>query len=598
MTDMNYGVIGNGRSAALVHETGSIDWCCLPTFDSSSVFGAILDQDRGGTFGISIKDQVRHQQEYVPRTNILSTKLFGPTGEVEILDFMPRFKSAEHEYHCPPDVIRYIRPIKGRPQIHVDYRPALNYAEFPSISENQREYIKTTTSSGPYESVYLYSNLDLDSILKGTAIELDQEGFLWLSYNEKLRAPDIRRVELEFERTKVYWLAWVAESRSFPEYSEAIERSSLVLKLLAYQKTGAVLAAVTTSLPEEIGGQRNWDYRYCWLRDASMIVRVFTEIGHYRVGRRFQQFILDAIPYKREKIQLMYGIDGQRELPERTLPWLSGFEGSSPVRVGNAAYTQTQNDIFGLVMETLYQRFTAFPNEREYHESLWTVIRALVRHIERHWDEPDAGIWEFRGHRKHFTFSKLLCWVGVDRAIQIAKMFGRDRYVASWSPLRDRIRRDILTRGWNEKLQSFTQSYGDAHLDAANLLVEQYGLVDAQDPRYVNTVNLTYERLCKDGIMFRYRNDDDFGTPSSAFTVCTFWMIRALHRIGRTERAREMFETMLGSSNHLGLFSEDMEISTKRLLGNFPQGYSHLALIDAAITLTDRSAISSHAEIA
>lgn len=585
MSGLDCGVIGNGASAALVDREGRIVWCCLPSFDSPSVFAALLDQENGGHFGLSLDDQFETNQEYVAQTNILRTVLRGESGEIEILDCMPRDRTPHETHHYPPEILRAIRVLEGQPRLRVAYSPRLAYGESTTTSENRGEYLKSMTVSGPYESVYLYSSLSLDHVLSGEAIEISGEHFLLLSYNEKLTPPTVEGMREERERTRKYWLAWVAESPTFGRYNDAIVRSSLVLRLLAYQKTGAVVAAVTTSLPEEIGSGRNWDYRYCWLRDASMAIKVFTQIGHYQVGKNFFQFILDVIPYKNEKIQIIYGIRGETNLKEKELAWLKGFEKSGPVRVGNAAYIQKQNDIFGLVLDTIHQRLTALSNSVENIEGLWTVVRALVRHIEDHWQEPDAGIWEIRGGKRHFTFSKMLCWVGVERGIQIAQLLGRTRYVDEWGPLLRNIRDDIMTHGWNDEAQAFTQSYDNSHLDASNLLFEPYGFVSADDPRYISTVNRTYEELCENGLMYRYRNEDDFGKPKSSFTVCSFWMVISLFRIGRRDEAREMFDDLLAHANHLGLFSEDMDFATKRLLGNFPQGYSHLALIDAAITL-------------
>ena len=589
MDSLDYGVIGNGMSAALISPVGQIDWCCLPAFDSASVFASLLDEERGGSFGIALVDQQRTEQKYVPRTNILSTILHGDGGSLEILDFMPRYHPTANSTSFPPEIVRVLRPLSGQPRVRIAYNPRLGYAENTTLHSIGDEYLKSYTESGAYESVYLYSNLNLDQVLACDEISITDDAYLLLSYNEKIDLPTIDSIHLELERTRVYWLNWVALSRTFPEFNDIIERSSLTLKMLTYQRTGAVVAALTTSLPEEIGGERNWDYRYCWLRDASMTINVFTQIGHHGVGSRFLQYILDVIPYKNEKIQIMYGIRGERNLTERMLPWLSGYKGSAPVRVGNAAHSQKQNDIFGLVLETIWQRLSARPEDFPNKEGLWTVVRALVRNIEHNWLEPDAGIWEIRGNNKHFVFSKLLCWVGVNRAIKIAQLLGRDRYIQDWAPLMNAIRAEIETHGWSDKAQAFTQSYENESLDAANLLIEPYGFLNADDPRYISTVNMTYDSLCRNGLMYRYRNQDNFGEPSSSFTVCSFWMVTALHRIGRKAEAREMFEGLIERTNHLGLLSEDMQFDSRRLLGNFPQGYSHLAMIDTAITLGEDS---------
>jgi alpha,alpha-trehalase len=585
LSRLDYGVIGNGKSAALVSKSGSIDWCCLPAFDSGSVFAALLDTERGGRFAIEPVEGCDVEQHYVAKTNILVTTFSCEAWAFELVDFMPRYKHSPRDYHCPPDIARTLRPLRGEPVVRIVYRPRPGYAQHDVKTEIHKDVIKSYTLGRPYESVYLYSNMPHSAIVDGSPITLTKDRYLYLSYNQKIETPNKHSVELELQRTRVYWMSWTAEAGYFGKYHDVVERSSLVLKLLAYQKTGAVVAALTTSLPEEIGAVRNWDYRFCWLRDASMTINVFTTMGHYNVGRRYLNFILDMIPYKDEEVQIMYGIDGQKVLTERTLDWLDGFMGSKPVRVGNAAYTQRQHDIYGLVLDTIYQKLRLQQESNGQRDDLWTVVRTLVRHVGNNWEEPDAGIWEIRGQKRHFVFSKVLCWVAIDRAIRIAELFGKDEYAEQWTMLARRIREDVIEKGWNESLGAFTQSYGDASLDASNLLMEHYGFIAASAPRYVSTVERTYEQLCRDGLMYRYMNNDDFGEPKSSFTVCTFWMIKSLYRIGRRTEAEALFDDLLKCGNHLGLFSEDIEFGTKDLLGNFPQGYSHLALIDTAMTL-------------
>ena len=586
MGNLNFGVIGNGKSAALVSERGVIEWCCLPLFDSPSVFSRILDDEKGGEWGIETVAYSTVKQEYIRKTNILVTTFSCDDGVFELIDFMPRHKSGNH-YHTPPDVIRYLKPVSGTPKIRIRYNPKLGYAQYDTQSVVSSGFIKSFTDEGPYESIYLYTNLDKQAVADGTEIVLNKERYMLLSYNQKLGNYTVHKMLLEFERTKVYWMNWVAESPFLGKYHDVIERSALVLKMLAYQKTGAVLAALTTSIPEEVGSVRNWDYRFCWIRDASMTIRIFTELGHYNVGRRYLQFVLDMLPIKDEPIQIMYGINGEKKLEEQTLPWLKGFQGSQPVRIGNAAYTQVQNDIYGLAMDTICQKLEKSPNAMENsREELWTVIRTLVRYVEKNWRDPDAGIWEIRGDKRHFVFSKVMCWLAVERATRIAEMYHCDDYVEEWSALKETIREDVLAHGWNEELQAFTQSYGNTSMDASNLLLEHYGFLEATDPRYISTVERIYDELCRDGLMYRYRNTDDFGEPTSSFTVCTFWMIKSLYRIGQTERATAMFDDLLKHGNHLGLYSEDINFETKELLGNFPQGYSHLALIDTALAIT------------
>jgi GH15 family glucan-1,4-alpha-glucosidase len=586
--NLDYGVIGNCRSAALISSRGSIDWCCLPDFDSSSVFARLLDAEQGGFFEVETEGEYRVSQSYLGRTNILTTRFEGETDGFELIDFMPRYKAEAGYYHCPPEIIRYVRYLYGRARLRFRIQPRLNYARGQTAVVQTGEYLKFSANEGQYESLYLYSNLDLGALRTGQPIQLEEDAWFLIGYNQKLIRLTAERMLLELERTRVYWLDWVERTAHFSGYTEAVMRSALVLKLLTYHKTGAILAAVTTSLPETIGGVRNWDYRYCWIRDASMILSMLTTLGHYNAARRFLQFIIGVIPYKDERIQIMYGIHGEKRLAEEELPWLAGYAGSRPVRVGNAAYLQKQNDIYGVLLDLIYRYFRLFRHTLANSEELWTIVRSLTRTVRNNWRRPDRGIWEFRSHRRHFTFSKVLCWVAIDRAIRIAQLLGKEAYVQLWSPVREAIRADILEKGWNPEVGAFTQYYGSADLDAANLLMQDYGFLKARDPRYVQTVLKTRDQLSRDGLVYRYRNADDFGRPTTAFAVCTFWMIKSLYLIGRRQEATRLFEKVLGYANHLGLFSEGIDFETKRLLGNFPQGYSHLALIDTAVTLSGR----------
>jgi len=588
MDNLDYGVIGNCRSAALVSKEGSIDWCCLPNFDSSSIFASILDKEKGGNYQITGVSTEKIHQAYIRKTNILKTVFDCKDGSFEVIDFMPRYIDSEQVHHTPPELIRIIRPIKGNPKIKIIYKPKLDYAEFPTQSKIFDSYIKSTAESKEhetYESVYLYSSFSLEDVFHAEEITLENPEYLLLNYNQKIGPLNMDRIVLEYEKTKVYWMNWSARTNQFNQYQDEIDRSALALKLLTYQKTGAILASVTTSLPEAIGEARNWDYRFCWLRDASMTITILHKLKHYSVATCFIDFVLEILPYKDDNVQIMYGIHGAKDLEEKTLDWLSGYENSGPVRIGNAAYSQKQNDIYGVLIDMIYQHLLYSHSTMHNREGVWTVVRSLVKHVIDKWEKTDNSIWEFREKSKHFTFSKVLCWVAIDRATKIAQLFEMPEYVAEWESLSKKIREDVLTKGWNEKLGIFSQAYGEDHCDAANLLMEHYGFISAGDPRYKSTVLKTYETLCQNDLMLRYNTEDDFGMPSSSFTVCTFWMIKSLHRIGETEKAQKMFDQVLSYRNHVGLMSEDIEIKTKRLLGNFPQGYSHLSLIDTALTL-------------
>ncbi|WP_167618933.1 glycoside hydrolase family 15 protein [Maribellus sediminis] len=585
MENLNYAIIGNCKSAALISDKGSIDWCCLPDFNSSSVFAKILDENRGGSFEVLVDDSYTIEQSYLRTTNIVVTRFTSGKDCFEVVDFMPRYLNNGDGYYNPAEIIRYFKHKSGRPEFSLKYDPQVEYARFNVELVAEEEYIKCFTTEGDYDSLYLYTDFDHQKILKQEMIVLKEDAFVLLSYDQKLLEQTLNKQYLKLQKTKVYWLDWTNKLTSYQKYNNEIVRSALVLKLLSYDKTGAVLAAATTSLPETIGEERNWDYRFCWIRDASMVIKVMSSLGHLNTVKRFMRFIIDIIPDKDEKIQIMYGINREKRLKEETLDHLSGYKNSSPVRIGNAAYLQKQNDIYGILVDVIYQQLTEFKISLEESEALWTIVRSIVRIVKNTWHLPDKGIWEIRTDEKHFTFSKVLCWVAIDRAIKIARFIHKNKYVEEWQELADTIKNEILDKAWNPEIGAFTQAYGSVDMDAATLLMEPYGFISAKDPRYVQTVKITEKELCVDGLMYRYKNQDDFGLPSSSFTICTFWLINALDSIGERKHAKQIFEQLLSYSNHVGLFSEDIDFKTKRLLGNFPQAYSHLALIETAINL-------------
>jgi GH15 family glucan-1,4-alpha-glucosidase len=589
MDNLDYGIIGNCKSAALVAKNGSIDWCCLPEFDSPSIFAKLLDDDIGGSFGFEVDDSYKIKQSYDSETAILVTTFTSGENSFELHDFMPRYFKNEGTYFAPPEIIRFLKLISGKPSFKVIYEPKLEYAQGKTTSFIKKDFIASLTHEVKFDTVFLYTSFDKESVAEGKKIVLKENGFFLLSYNEKIFLPTTKSVFLDLERTKIYWLDWSQQTPTYKKFDKEIKRSAITLKLLSYDKTGAVLAAATTSLPETIGGVRNWDYRFCWIRDASMVIKVVSELGHKNIAKRYLQFIIDLIPDKDEKLQIMYGINREKKLTEETLDHLSGYKGSKPVRVGNAAYEQVQHDIYGILMDVIYELIKQFSVDIQNGEELWGITKGIVWIVEKHWQEADKGIWEFRSEDKHFTFSKVLCWTAVDRAIKVAEMLNKQHKIEKWKPLEAQIRKDIMDKAWNEKKQAFTQSYGSEHMDASVLLMESYGFIDAKNPKYVSTVWAVEKDLCNDGLLYRYKNEDDFGEPSSSFTICTFWFINSLFKIGEEERALKQFEQLLSYSNHLGLFSEDVDFKTKRLLGNFPQAYSHLALIECAINFSKKA---------
>ena len=585
--NLNYGIIGNCNSAALINKDASIDWCCLPQFDSASVFAKILDKNKGGSFGIICDESYASEQHYLENSCILRTFFSNEKDSFEVLDFMPRYLKGNTNFHAPPEIIRYIRKCSGNPIFKVHYDPKLEYAKGETMTIKKEDVIVSVTNSEAYDSLLLYTNLDKDKILNQEEIILESSAFFSISYNEKITLPTLESINLEFQRTKVYWLDWCSKTPTFKHYNKVILRSAMTLKLLSYEKSGAILAAATTSLPETIGEVRNWDYRFCWIRDASMVIRVISKLGHRKIVNKFINFIVDLIPDKDEKLQIMYGINGEKQLTETFLDHLSGYENSSPVRIGNAAFSQTQNDIYGILMDAIHAQIEQFPSDVDRLEELWGIVKGIIYVVQNNWKEKDKGIWEFRTEERHFTFSKLLCWVALDRGILIAKKLGKTRFLDPWTLIRDEIKAEIHQKAWNNEIQAFTQSYHTDQLDSAVLLMEYYGFIEPKDPKYVKTVHAIEKELSHDGLLYRYKNQDDFGIPSSSFTICTFWFINSLYKIGEVDKSKKLFDELLTYSNHLGLFSEDLDFKTKRLLGNFPQAYSHLALIDAALNFNE-----------
>lgn len=584
MDNLDYGIVGNCKTAALISKTGSIEWCCLPKFDSSSVFARLLDENIGGHFSIKNADEYKLSQEYISNTCILKTRFVNKFAAFEILDFLPRYIKRDQTYHTPPEIIRYVKILFGQPEIVVEYNPKLEYAKHETRSHKKDEFIVSITEKDDFfDSMFLYTDLNRDSVINSERITLTNDSYFLLSYNEKIDPPTLQSIDLEFERTKVYWLNWCFKTPKFKHFQDEIIRSALTLKLLSYDESGAILAAATTSLPETIGEVRNWDYRFCWIRDASMVVNVISKLNHNRMTKRYLQFIIDLIPEKNEKLQIMYGINKEKKLTEYFLEHLAGYKNSNPVRIGNAAYKQKQNDIYGILMDVIYQELVKFNCDIDNKEELWTITKGIAWVVGKHWTEPDKGIWEFREEDRHFTFSKVLCWVAIDRAIKVSRMLGKTSKLERWDALEKEIRQDILENAWNEDVQSFTQSYDSKDLDASVLLMESYGFIPARDPKFIKTVEAIGRELTHDGLLYRYKNKDDFGLPESSFTICTFWYINSLNKIGKTPQALKQFRTLLSYSNHLGLFSEDIDFKTKRLLGNFPQAYSHLALIETAM---------------
>jgi len=564
-----------------------MEWLCMPHFDSPSVFGRLLDAQQGGHFGFLVAEHYQVKQEYIAHTNILKTQFASAEGIFEVYDFMPcYYYDGTTEVHRPCEVYRYIHYVSGAPRLRVDYQPRPDYARGECRFIVTDKHIETFSTSNPKDRQFLYSSLRLTDIIGQKEVLLLGDEFFLLASNEKLCKVDLELEKQDYCKTLVFWLNWSARTRKFKLYNDYIERSMLTLKLLS-NYNGAILAAITTSLPECIGETRNWDYRFCWLRDASMTIETLVNLGHTRAASDFIQFVRATFVANHDRFQIMYGIRGEQKLHEEVLEHLAGYEGSRSVRIGNAAYHQKQNDSYGYLMNLIYQYFTLIPGRKDEQEDVWDMVKNIMEKVKNEWRKPDKGIWEIRGAARHFVSSKVMCWVALDRGARIASLLRMEGYAADWRAEADRVQADVFKKGWKESIQSFAQAYDNEDLDSSLLLMESYGFISGQDERFRKTVLAVRKELFHKGLMYRYNTPDDFGVPKSAFTLCTFWLIRALFVIGQHDEARQLYDQVLKYANHLGLFSEDLDFESKRLLGNFPQAYSHLAVINTALLFAE-----------
>jgi GH15 family glucan-1,4-alpha-glucosidase len=588
----NYGVIGNMCSIALVGVSGSIDFFCYPNFDSPTVFASLLDDEKGGCFQIEPQfKKKRVRQLYLPDTNILLTRFLAEEGVVELTDYMP----IEADGKQPNEIVRTLAVIRGQVEFKASCRPRFNYAKCGHSVNIEKQCAIFSPASDSCPPLALYSTVALRQESQDVVSEFslragEKVTFVFGGVRAQGQPPEMGFVEQRFQETARFWKEWIAQSKYKGRWREMVNRSALMLKLLISQEHGSLIAAPTFSLPERIGGVRNWDYRFTWLRDATFTLYALIRLGFVEESEAFIEWLKGRLGEDAERgpLQVMYGIDGRKKLDELTLDHLKGYDNSQPVRIGNAAYQQLQLDIYGEMMDSIYLA-------NKYGDAIsyarWQDVQRMLEWLGKNWQRPDNGIWEVRGPAREFLHSRLLCWVAFDRALRLAQKRSLSGPFGAWLRTRDAIRKDIFTNFWNDDLQSFVQSKGSADLDASVLLMPLMRFISPVDPMWRSTMKAIEGRLVEDTLVRRYEAErthvDGIPGGEGSFTACSFWYIECLARAGELEKAQLLFEKLLGYANHLGLYSEQISQSGQ-LLGNFPQAFTHLALISTA-TYLDRA---------
>lgn len=577
------------QSAALVSTQGCIDWCCLPRFDSPSLFAALLDDEKGGYFHIRPAGGFTSDQHYVTDTNVLQTRFRTDEGEGTLTDFMPCYQTTGGRPAAHLQIIRRMSCKRGQVSMNAIFKPAPEYAEAEMwLSAGRHGVAGTSPGARVTLSAEVPFHIADGKATSSFVIRTGEVADFILSWDKAdVRPPGLFRAGEKLARTQHYWGQKAAGCSFDGPWRDALVRSYLVLHLLIYAPTGALVAAPTTSLPEEIGGVRNWDYRYAWLRDASLTLDSFYRLGHLEEAARFMQWLIEVCRERGPGGQPVFSTDLANPLDERCLDHLSGYRGSRPVRAGNDAYRQRQLDVFGEILEGAH----SYLDMGGYiSRSMWALLQDYVDAASRLWSEPDSGVWEVRSAPKHFVYSKLMCWVALDRGIRVAEKLGYSKNrTPSWRRAREQVKDELLTRGWREGRQSFVQHYDTDALDATGLLLCLYEVLPPSDPRIRSTVDRIAAELLDHGLLRRYRtdeSDDGIAGTEGAFLWCSFWLVRALLRLGRRPEARKLYEELLGVSNHLGLYSEMADPASRQLLGNFPQALTHLAAIMTGLELT------------
>ena len=581
----DYALIGDCETAALVGTNGSIDWLCWPRFDSPACFAALLGTRHHGRWQIAPRDpEPRVRRRYQPETLVLETDFETADGAFTLVDFMPVDEPGS-------DLVRTVVGRRGSVPVHMELILRFDYgSSVPWVSRLPDGRLRAI--GGP-DMVILSAPVAVRGQNLTTVAEFevragDRLHFILMHAPSHLEPPPVIDAAAAYERTVRYWRHWSANCTITGEYAEPVRRSLITLKALTYGPTGGIVAAPTTSLPEKIGGQRNWDYRYCWLRDATLTLLALMGGGYYEEARNWRAWLVRAVAGRPSQVQIMYGIAGERRLPEWKVPWLPGYAHSAPVRIGNAAAAQLQLDVFGEVMDALYQ---GCKSGLDTYAPAWGLQRALLQHLESVWQQPDEGIWEVRGPRRHFTYSKIMCWVAFDRAVKMVEQYGLEGPVGRWRALRAEIHEEVCNRGFDRSRNSFVQSYGSTALDASLLLVPTTGFLPPTDPRMLGTVHAIERELLDNSFVHRYCTRESIdGLPpgEGAFLPCTFWFVDNLLLQGRLDEARKHFERLIAVCNDVGLLAEEYDPAAQRQLGNFPQAFSHIALVNTALNLTER----------
>jgi len=587
MSQLDFGAIGNSCIAALVDRNAEIVWACLPQPESDAVFCSLLrprsSGERVGFFGVELEGLARSEQEYVPNTPVLVTRLFDRTGgAVEVKDFAPRFRQYGRLF-CPAQLVRSIRPIAGSPRIRVRLRPAADYGRVAPQRTSGSNHVRYV---GPDFVMRVTTDCSITALLEETAFVLRAPLAFLLGSDETLQGsvPEVARRFLE--NTVDYWLDWVRDLSIPFEWQDEIIRAAVTLKLAAHDDTGAVIAALTTSIPEAASSGRNWDYRYCWLRDAYFVVNALNRLNATRTMERYLGYIINICANSGGTLQPVYRVSGGAEIEEREIATLGGFLDMGPVRVGNQAYRQVQNDVYGSAVLAATHAFFDRRLVAVGNAGLFAQLEILGEQAVACHAQPDAGLWELRGSSRVHTFSSVMCWVACDRLAKIARRLGLSARAAYWRGHADAIHATVSARAWSARRGSFVATFEGELLDASLLLLADLGFLRADDPRFGATVAAVGRELKRGDFVFRYTEPDDFGAPANAFIVCTFWYIDAIAALGRREEARALFEATLARRNRLGLFSEHIDPASGELWGNYPQTYSMVGLINSATRLS------------